>query len=381
MPCRSALYLLSAIAVVGCGRGGPEAQKNGALAEDKRPNQSATPNKTDVSIETNILPEPAKQATPEPVVYSSRELAKVLDFSALPALDGTKFEHQSAAAASAQVPGTVPEVSAFYQRNLSALGWQLVPEPERKNTDEYASVSFEKKGHRASLTVSNYDVSKDKGPLTLVSMRFHGNLDTRTLPTPPGNRLLLASQTVTSYLTENAVPEAVSWASKELAAEGWQRFTLSDAAKEETGENRTLHFRKQGYALSMFIGINPLYKKTHFQYSVSALGHELPTPPDAAKVRFDDVRWELACEVPGGWKAAAEFYQKAMPALGCQPLPGEDPRPTYWNLRFGTEAGDVIMVQVSSKDGQMTRVSIHGIPAAVLAAMKKRDEEKKVSPK
>jgi hypothetical protein len=127
----------------------------------------------------------------------------------------------------------------------------------------------------------------------------------------------------------------------------------------------------------VFIGIHPLHKKTHFQYMVSALGHELPTPPGAAKVQFNDVRWKLSCEVPGDWKAAADFYQKTMPETGYQPLPSEDPRPTYWNLRFGTDAGDLIMVQVSSKDGQVTQVNIDGISAAVLTAIKKRDEEGK----
>jgi hypothetical protein len=76
---------------------------------------------------------------------------------------------------------------------------------------------------------------------------------------------------------------------------------------------------------------------------------------------------------------AADFYQKAMPATGYQPLPGEDPRHTSWSLRFGTDAGDVIMVQVSSKDGQTTQVHIHGISAAVLAAVKKRDDGTKPS--
>ena len=317
----------------------------------------------------------------KPTIYSSRELAKVLDLGALPALDGTAFENKSSAKVSARAPGTVPVVSAFYQKNLSALGWELVPDPETKNTDEYASLRFAKNGHRASLTFSDYDISKEKGPQTLVSMTFHGNLDTRTLPSPVGNQVLLASQTTTSYLTEATVADAALWVPNALAAEGWQMFATFDAVQKKTGEPRTLTFRKQGYALSIFIGMNPRFKKTHFQYSVSALGHELPTPPDAAKVQFDDVRWKLSCEVPGDWKAAADFYQKAMPATGYQPLPGEDPRPTYSNLRFGTEAGDLIMVQVSSKDRQITQVNIYGISAAVLAAMKKRDDEKKSSKK
>jgi hypothetical protein len=40
------------------------------------------------------------------------------------------------------------------------------------------------------------------------------------------------------------------------------------------------------------------------------------------------------------------------------------PRPTYRNLRFGTEAGDLIMVQVSSKDRHARKVH-RAVPALV----------------
>jgi hypothetical protein len=371
---RSSICLLVALFAAGCGGGVGEGPRAAAVPEKQtRPDtdkRAEGPQKKDGSSP------PPKQGAPPPVVYSSRDLARILDLSALPALPGTEPGKKSAAAASAQVPGTVSDVSAFYRKTLSASGWEPVPVQDTNGTDEYASLRFGKNGHLVSLTVSKFSVSKDKGPQTLVDMRFHGNLDTRTLPMPVANQVLFSSQTVTSYLTENTVPEATSWVQKALAAEGWQKFTALSGDKAETGANRTLTFRKQGYALTIFIGVHPLQKKTYLQYQVAALGHELPTPPEATKVQFNDARWEMACEVPGDWKGAADFYQKAMPALGYRPLPGEDPQPTYWNLRFGTDTGDLIMVQVSSKDRQTTQVSIHGVPAAVLAAIRERDERK-----
>jgi hypothetical protein len=315
------------------------------------------------------------------VIYPARELAKVLDFSALPAPEGTAIEHKSAARASVQAPGTVSEVTAFYQKNLTSLGWELVPEPDRKNNDEYAELRFAKNGHRASLTFGTYDVSKEKGHQTLVSMEFHGNLDTRTLPSPAPCKVLLGSQTVTSYLTEMTVAEAMAWATKTLGADSWQKFTSFDTPMEETDLNRTLEFRKQGYALTIYTGIHPVEKKTFFQYMVSALSHELPTPPEATKVQFNDARGQLRCETPGDWPAAAEFYEKAMPALGYKPLPGEDPKPTYRNLRFGNDAGAVIMVQVSSKDKQTTQIHIDGVSAAMIDAIKKKTDEKQPTKK
>jgi hypothetical protein len=363
----SMCFLPLALLVVGCGRGEGEPRKSAATSENK--NQTAGENQPNKST--------PKEAQPNPVIYSTRELAKVLDFSALPCLDGTAVEHKSAASASVQAPGKVPEVSAFYQKSLTSLGWELVPDPDRKNNDEYAELRFAKNGHRASLIFSQYDVSKDKGPQTLVSMEFHGNLDTRTLPPPADSKVLVGSQTLTSYLTEMTVADTMAWATKTLAADGWQKFTSPDTPMNETDLNRTLNFRKQGYALTIYTGIHPTQKKTFYQYMVSALSHELPTPPEATKVQFKDALWQLSCETPGDWQLAAEFYQKAMRELGYKPLPGEDPQPTYRNLRFGNDAGDVIMVQVSSKDQQTTQIHIDGVSAAMIDAIKKKSDEKK----
>jgi hypothetical protein len=377
---RSLTHVMLALVVTGCGSGGADAQKPVARENrnqpdpDKQVGNQHDSNQVDASKDAHAPMESVKKAAPTPVTCSANDLAKVLDFGALPALEGTEFEHKSPASGSALVLGTVPDVLAFYQKHLLAQGWKLAPDPGRKNTDEYAELRLEKDGYLASLTFGKFDISKEKGPRILVSMQFHGNLDTRALPSPGRGKVVFGSQHVTAYLTENTVAEAMAWASKALAALGWQKFTSFDPPMEETDLHRTLKFRKQGYALTVFVGIHPVEKKTHFQYMVSALSHELPTPAEASKVQFDDVKWQLSCETPGDWKPAGEFYQKAMPALGYKPLPGEDPQPTYWNLRFGTNAGDLITVQVSSKDRKITQIHIHGIPASVLGAIKKREK-------
>jgi hypothetical protein len=358
--------------VAGCGSGDGTGQKRATTPESK--NQPANDRHGAGSTDANTSKTSSKE--PAPVIYPSRELAKVLNFSALPALEGTAVEHNSSASASLQAPGSVSEVSAYYQKNLASLGWELVPDPGRKNNDEYAEFRLGKNGHCASLTFSTYDVSKEKGPQTLVSMQFHGNLDTRTLPSPAESKVMLGSHTVTSYLTEMTVADAMAWAMKTLGADGWQKFTSSDTPMEETDLNRTLKFRKQGYALTIYTGIHPVEKKTFFQYMVSALSHELPTPPKATKVQFNDARWQLSCETPGDWPAAAEFYEKAMPALGYKQLPGEDPKPMYRNVRFDTDTGDMILVQVSSKDKKTTQIQIYGVSAAMIDAIKKKGDEK-----
>src|SRR5262249_22234157 len=123
---------------------------------------------------------------------------------------------------------------------------------------------------------------------------------------------------------------------------GWQRFVsrLRDGDDDDKDKkNRTLAFRKQGYILIVYVGESPVKEfRTHVQFMVTALAHELPAPPNATKVEFDDANWKMRCEVPGDLKEAAEFYQKAMPAAGYKALSSEEPRPAYWNLRFGTDS-------------------------------------------
>ena len=311
----------------------------------------------------------AQRAAPKPTVFAATDLAKVLNVGDLPQINGTVAQEKSAVLLQAVVPGKTGDVAEYYRKELAARGWEKVQQPGVQATEEYGSYRFQKDGHILDLSFSKYR-EVDTHMESAVQVVFHGNFDTRTLPIPEGKEDLYTSQTLCSYLTDRSVGDAVQWVKKALQAVGWQQFVTDEASEEPNAENRTLMFRKQGYALTVFIGINPLKKKTHLQYSVAALAHELPTPPDTAKLQFDDNRWKLRCEVPGDMKTAAAFYQKAMPAAGYKALPSEEPHDTYWNLRFGTEQGDVIMVQVFSEKGKTTKVLIDGIPAAVMAKIK-----------
>jgi hypothetical protein len=373
MWCRSFVLLPLALIVAGC-TGESGAAHKPPTAEEK--SRSAAGVQVGAAKEPATPTQPGQEVAPKPVIYSASDLAKVLDCSTLPALEGTRFGYKWAASVSASRPGSIREVSAFYQKTFLARGWELMPYPGKKTTEDSAVLRFGKNGHLVGLACSQFNSEKDKKPQTLLTLNFCGNLDTRTLPSPPGKRVLFASQDITAYLAEDKVADVLSWAVKSLTAQGWQQFTSFLPPVEETDEHRTLTFRKQGYALTVYIGIHPVEKKTHFQYMVSALSHELPTPGEATKVQFDDVKWQMSCEVPGDWKTAADFYQKAMPSLGYKPLSGEAPQPTYWNLRFGTDAGDVINVQVSSKNKQVTKVDIFGVPAAALEAIKRTEQDR-----
>jgi hypothetical protein len=307
----------------------------------------------------------AASQEPKPVTYSAAELARVIDFSKLPKMPGTKTGRGGTAHLSAQVPAKVPEVAAFYFDAFAKLGWKSNAAPDEQTPrGDYASGTLLKDGYAVSLAIFKAG-EPDTSSLDFIA---HGNLDTSKLPRIAGAKQPYESQVSTIYFTATKVPAAAEQVLKALVADGWQPYDRLNAGKAAASdEQRFLKLRKRGYALDVMIVVAPAqHNETSVQYNVTALSHELPTPPEAADVEFDDNRCELKCSVPGDFRSAAEFYRKTMPEIGYKPLASEDPRETYWNLRFGAENGDVVVVQAASKDGTTTKILITGVPAAVV---------------
>src|SRR5262249_48318222 len=151
---RSVVLLMFALVGAGCGSENGNAHQPTDL---ENYGQTAPDNQVGVARDVNTPTKPVKGAAPKPTILSSSELAKVLDLSALPAPEGTKFGRKSSAAVWAYCPRTIAESSAFYEKTLLAQGWELVPDPSVKNTDEYAVLRFEKDTYLASLTFSKFD--------------------------------------------------------------------------------------------------------------------------------------------------------------------------------------------------------------------------------
>jgi hypothetical protein len=305
---------------------------------------------------------------PNSVTYSATELAKVIDFTKLPKIQGTKVGRGGAAHLSAQLPANVPEVAAFYFDAFAKLGWKSNSAPDEQTPrGDYASGTLLKDGYAISLSIFK------AGEPNTSSLDFiaHGNLDTSKLPRIAGAKQPYESRVSTIYFTATKVPAAADQVLKALVEDGWQPYDRLNVGKAApSNEQRFLKLRKRGYALDVMIVVAPAQNnETSVQYNVTALSHELPTPPDAAHVEFDDNRYELKCTMPGDFKAAAEFYRKTMPEIGYKPLASEDPHETYWNLRFGADNGDVVVVQAASKDGKTTKILITGVPAAAVKKM------------
>lgn len=352
---RSALLLM--FVTLGCGKGG----------DAKKPDVVAPP-----AAAVKERPTDAKPSGP-PVVFASSDLLKVLDVGALPTIKGAEPTEQNAVLYDAEAPGALDEVLNFYVKQLTARQWkQFEPEGSRPVNEEYGSVQFKKDGHVVGVVVSK-SIPKRTKARTKVTVRYFGNLDTETLPRPAGSVMSAKGQILSAHFSENSVADETAAIAKLLKADGWDEYDRFSPRQQPTADFASLLMRKRGYTLGVFVAKSPLPgKKTTVTYAIEALAHELPAPPEATKVEYDDAAWKLRAETPGDWKTAAEFYEKAMPAAGYKRMDGEKPQTTYYNLRFCTAAGDIVMVQVSSKDGKSTKILMDGLPAAVVTAIGKQ---------
>jgi hypothetical protein len=163
-----------------------------------------------------------------------------------------------------------------------------------------------------------------------------------------------------------------------LAEQGWQRYVRAKTSGGKSDQQKSFNFRKQGYALSVFVSTAPaLENKTSVHSSVHALAHELPAPPDAIGVEFNDEAWTLRCEIPSTMDAGVAFYRQAMPAAGYRVLPGESRQDKSAILRFGTEAGDVVVVEVAKKDDRTCKIQIDGVSAEFMKKLREEEEKAK----
>jgi hypothetical protein len=368
------LSLLSLLIVASAGCVDSDVKKAATAAPESpgKATENAVPARKVEAAVAN--PARVEQVPQRPTIFHALELAKIMDCTKLPVPKDGIADQRNPASLDAKVPGKVPDAAQFYLSKLVELGWAADTGPGGKAiTDTYASVMMDKDGHRASLFVSPAGGGKAE---CAVHLKFFGNFDTRTLPHGPDDSLLYGSQIQTMYTSTTKVPAKADWVKKELLKQGWQIYVESRRADSPSDELRLFDLRKEGYALGVFISSAKAEgKPTTVQYGVAALGHELPAPADATDIEFDDSAWTMRCDSPSNMEATADYYRKAMPAAGYKPLSGEKPQDKYINLRFGTDAGDIVLVNVTAKAPHHSAVSAFGVPAKVIEKMQKEDEK------
>src|SRR5262249_4037264 len=155
---------------------------------------------------------------------------------------------------------------------LAAMGWTIDERAGKKTINDSEALAFlTKNGHVISLAMFPTDVKK---PACRVMLRFHGNLDAQTLPRSEGAKVLYGRPTQPIYTTTNPVAAEAEWIVTTLSAQGWQRYVRARGAEAKSDQQKVFDFRKQGYALHVFMGTAPaLGNQTSVQYSAHVLAH------------------------------------------------------------------------------------------------------------
>src|SRR4029077_6367091 len=94
------------------------------------------------------------------------------------------------------------------------------------------------------------------------------------------------------------------------------------------------------------------------EYMIGAIGHQLPAPPDATDVEFDDAMCLMRCNVPRDIDPVAKYYHDAMTALGFEVgrlLSGEDKTVLICKSKDQDVGIDLIYVDIN------TRVELRGL--------------------
>lgn len=316
----------------------------------------------------------AKTPAPKPTVFGTPELAKVLDLAALPHKEETEFTQKSPAHVTGTALGTIPEVLEDYRTKMAALGWQTVPIPGAKITDEYGSLQFVKDGHIAFLHTGKGFRKANDPPKTSFTLAFHGNFDVRTLPHRDGKFEDHSTPTSAVYSTKNAIADEGAWAAKALQAAGWQEYCAFGMKDKAPDPSAVRTFRKDGYGLQLYVSKYTPDGDTKVLYRTQVLAYDIPAPPNAVKVEFEDNQLKLSCETPDDLKTTGAFYQKAMPRAGYTLLPSEEPKAKFWNLDFATDDGKVLMVQMRTIKGDATKVDVVAIRKDVLEKIRAKNK-------
>ncbi len=356
--------LTFALAIAGCGNSPDVAQNSSPQAKAA---VTAPVGKTTGPAEANAPP----AAPAEPT--DTRQLARVLDLSKLPAPEGAKFDEQCATQLKVAVPLPVPAATEFYLGKLQALGWQRGDPASSTITDSFAQVGLGKDGYQVMLTATQG--APKESSVTIAQV---GNFDTRTLPRIEGAQDQYSSPSNSLYFTSVKVAEATAALRRLLTAAGWQEYDRAFTQKADRPDAADLLFRKKAYSIEVSISRPPAQPdKTAVQYQVSTLAHDLPAPADAAHVEIQDSRWILTCDVPRDLAATVNYYVKAMQEIGFSARSHDPPSGKAMTISFESAEHDVVLVTLTPSDERATKARIEGYSAAFLERAKQAAAEAK----
>lgn len=207
-------------------------------------------------------------------------------------------------------------------------------------------------------------------------------VDTSRLPRISGSREVYASPTSTNFITRESVTRAFELTSTELINDDWQPYDDPSAARTSDAGIRTMSFKKDGRALSLFISVSPAQANaTSVSYTEVALRHDLPFPKDGTRIKFDPERPYLSFVTARDAESTLDYFRNELRPLGW----------SLWSVRDGAPqvaggiAGELtadgasatyvrdndrpLMLTLNRRADNNFNVEIKGVPADQLAAL------------
>lgn len=292
---------------IGCGKSEPDAIPTpSAPAEQK----SAAPSTGD-----------EKPTPPGPPATLKQALA-VVDLSTLPVPDGAIYMTRSPVLSHYTLAkGDINKAVDLYRSRLSEMGWKPSPEAGLTVINKHGGqLVFVKQGFFLYAAIG---VSPADGNLNAVL--FHvGNVDARTLPRPAGADVSTSStpQRII-YATNLKLDDVKKYLREEMKKAGWreaQRPAIKGVPPEKSGQDKELYFLIAG--IKNEILLVPEDDKVQVYSTVGMLQEQLPIPPEAIGLEFEEQPLSLYYYTKTDLDAVVKYCQKELADMG-------------WKLREG----------------------------------------------
>ena len=336
-----------------------EAAASGTVSRDEVPKEAKSSSAVSSAPQAVEAPQPAdaKPAAPATV----HEATAAIDLRKFPQLEGAADAHVETSLLRYESPGDVESAVMFHVKHLAEIGWEEDTEGTPRRVDERnAYLGFRRDGFYLFLSVNRLP---DDENAVLVTLRNQGNVDTRRLPRRADAEPLYGGQATTVYVTPVKVAEAAEFTRRELASLGWQEYKPPFAQTASDADNASLSFKQNGINLSAYIGVAPAQGgKTTVQYDTGVLNYELPTPPGASEIEYDDNLPYLKFQSPLDFDGVAQFYRDRAEAVGWSAKNDlTDARDDSMTLFFDGEGERLFMLQLAKGDAQGTLVTLQSV--------------------
>jgi hypothetical protein len=209
----------------------------------------------------------------------------------------------------------VASVVGLYEPTFIEDGWQN--DFDNEHTDETTAVRyFHKDGFVVSMSVGN------AGESTIVTFVNHGNVDLRTLPQTADAEPLHQFPTTLGYVSSSTIDDVADFTRQELAAQGWQEFSVLDTATGKPADSQSMLFIQNGLELSAFVREAPDQgDRTAVQYSITLLPLDFPVYDEALGLEFGRDPPYLSYKTAAGMDTLTDFYLAEMSTLGWTEVP------------------------------------------------------------